>query len=82
MNFSKKVFAAICSALVLLGCATATSTALADEPTPFTRCDFYYQGQCYDHWIATPDSCMDISSYGDTWQILACEALYGIGSRG
>lgn len=47
------------------------------------RCDFYVNGQCYDHWVPSSDSCRNIfQTKAPEWQKRACLAWSGYGSRG
>ncbi len=81
----RKISAAVSAALMFLGLGFAVPAASAVEssrPTTRIRCDFYYQGQCYDHWIPTPDSCKGVGVWGTAWQQAVCMALNGVGQRG
>ena len=82
----RKIPAAISTAIMLLGLISAAPPASAAEaplrPVARIRCDFYYQGQCYDHWIPTPDSCKGVGVWGTARQQAACMALFGVGHGG
>lgn len=82
----RKILAAISDAIMPLGLISAAPLASAVEaplrPVARIRCDFYYQGQCYDHWIPTPDSCKGVGVWGTARQQASCMALFGVGHGG
>jgi hypothetical protein len=74
---------ALCSFAFAAPAQAATTVIAPLKISVLHRCDFVDNGQCYDHWIPTVDSCRNIaSSNAPAWEVAACWQRFGPGRRG